>query len=235
MDSKSFGGTARHVTSLGMGTYYDFPWIIMSRLGVVAGAEAKVAALKAGLEGGISLIDTAEVYNSEPLVAKAIEGLPREDLFIATKVTFTHLGHDALVRSLERSLKRLKLGYVDLYQVHQPSPFVHIKETMSAMEEMVDRGLIRYIGVSNFSVKQTVEANGALKKYRLVDPNALPSCRQADGEGDTALLQKGEHGASSLLPAGPWETDFEQGVVEHRAEVRKDCYPGGPQLVALPR
>jgi len=167
VDNKSFGGTARQVTSLGMGTYYDFPWIIMSRLGVVGGAEAKVAALRAGLEGGISLIDTAEVYNSEPLVAKAIEGLPREDLFIATKVTFTHLRHDALVRSLERSLKRLKLGYVDLYQVHQPSPFVPIKETMSAMEEMVDRGLIRYIGVSNFSVKQTVEANGALKKYRL--------------------------------------------------------------------
>jgi len=173
VESKSFGWTARQVTALGMGTYYDFPWIIKSRAGVVAGGEAKVAALRVGLDGGIRLIDTAEVYNSEPLVARAIDGFPREDLFIATKVMFLHLRHDALVKSLERSLRKLNLGYVDLYQVHQPSPFVPIKETMSAMEEMVDRGLIRYIGVSNFSLRQMVEANDSLKKHRLAS-NQMP-------------------------------------------------------------
>ncbi len=191
MESKSFGWTAGQVTALGMGTYYDFPWIIKSRMGIVGGAEAKVAALKAGLDGGIRLIDTAEIYNSEPLVARAIDGLPREDLFIATKVMFLHLGHDALVKSLERSLKKLSLSYVDLYQVHQPSPFVPIKETMAAMEEMVDRGLAKYIGVSNFSLKQTVEANASLKKYRLastqmpyhladrrMEKEILPYCRK---------------------------------------------------------
>jgi diketogulonate reductase-like aldo/keto reductase len=191
VENKPFGWTARQVTSLGMGTYYDFPWIIKSRMGVISGGAAKVAAIKAGLDGGIRLIDTAEVYNSEPLVAKAIDGFRREDLFIATKVMFLHLRHDALVKSLERSLKKLHLGYVDLYQVHQPSPFVPIKETMSAMEEMVDRGLIRYIGVSNFSLKQMVEANGALKKYRLastqmpyhladrrMEKEILPYCRK---------------------------------------------------------
>jgi len=167
MESKSFGWAGKQVTSLGLGTYYDFPWIMKARMGRAGGAEDKVAALRAGLEGGIRLIDTAEIYNSEPLVARAIEGFPREDLFIATKVMFLHLRHDALVKSLQRSLRKLKLDYVDLYQVHQPSPFVPIKETMSAMEEMVDRGLIRYIGVSNFSLKQMTEANGALKKYRL--------------------------------------------------------------------
>jgi diketogulonate reductase-like aldo/keto reductase len=167
MEAKSFGWTARQVTSLGMGTYYDFPWIIKARLGVVGGEDAKLAALKKGLEGGISLIDTAEIYNSEPIVARAIEGFPREGLFIATKVMFLHLRRNTLVKSLERSLRKLKLDYVDLYQVHQPSPFVPIKETMSAMEEMVDKGLVRYIGVSNFSLEQMVAANGALKKYRL--------------------------------------------------------------------
>jgi diketogulonate reductase-like aldo/keto reductase len=179
------------VTALGMGTYYDFPWILKARMGVVGGREAKVAALKAGLEGGVRLIDTAEIYNSEPVVAEAIAGLPREDLFIATKVMFLHLRRDALVKSLERSLRKLKLGYVDLYQVHQPSPFVPIKETMSAMEEMVDRGLVRHIGVSNFSLKQMVEANGALKKNRLastqmpyhlgdrrVEKEILPYCKK---------------------------------------------------------
>jgi len=167
METKPFGWTAKQTTPLGMGTYYDFPWIVKSRLGIVGGPETKVEALKAGLEGGIRMIDTAEIYNSEPLVAKAIQGLPREDLFVATKVMFLHLRRNALVKSLERSLKKLNLPYVDLYQVHQPSPFVPIKETMSAMEEMVDRGLVRYIGVSNFSLKQMTDANGALKKYRL--------------------------------------------------------------------
>ena len=191
MESKSFGWTEKQTTTMGLGTYYDFPWIIKSRMGIVGGAEAKVAALKAGLDAGIRLIDTAEIYNSEPLVAKAIMEVPREDLFIATKVMFLHLRRDALVKSLERSLKKLNLGYVDLYQVHQPSPFVPIGETMSAMEEMVDKGLIRYIGVSNFSLKQMIEANGALKKHRLastqmpyhladrrMEKETLPYCRK---------------------------------------------------------
>jgi diketogulonate reductase-like aldo/keto reductase len=191
LETKPFGWTARQVTAVGMGTYYDFPWIIKARLGVVGGGEAKLAALKAGLEGGVRLIDTAEIYNSEPIVAKAIAGLPREDLFIATKVMFLHLRHDALVRSLKRSLRKLNLSYVDLYQVHQPSPFVPIKETMAAMEEMVEKGLVRYIGVSNFSLKRMVEANNALKNHRLasnqmpyhladrrVEKDILPYCRK---------------------------------------------------------
>jgi len=191
LESKSFGWTQKQTTSVGLGTYYDFPWIVKSRMGFIGGAEAKVAALKAGLDAGIRLIDTAEVYNSEPLVARAIDGFPREDLFIATKVMFLHLKRDALVKSLERSLKKLNVSYVDLYQVHQPSPFVPIAETMSAMEEMVDRGMIRYIGVSNFSLKQTIEANGALKKHRLastqmpyhladrrMEKEILPYCRK---------------------------------------------------------
>jgi len=174
-----------------MGTYYDFPWIVKARLGSVGGAEAKLAALKTGLDSGIRLIDTAEIYNSEPLVAKAIAGLPREELFVATKVMFLHLRHRALVKALERSLRKLNLKYVDLYQVHQPNPFVPIRETMSAMEEMVDKGLTQSIGVSNFSLKQMEEANAALEKYRLtstqmpyhladrrMEKEILPYCRK---------------------------------------------------------
>ena len=211
MESKSFGWTEKQTTSMGLGTYYDFPWIIKSRMGIVGGADAKVAALKAGLDAGFRLIDTAEIYNSEPLVARAIKGFPREDLFIATKVMFLHLRRKALVKSLERSLKKLKLGYVDLYQVHQPSPFVPIGETMSAMEEMVDRGLIRYIGVSNFSLKQMIEANGALKKQRLastqmpyhladrrMEKEILPYCRKEN----MALLAYFPLGHGKLISGG---------------------------------
>ena len=173
MQLREFGRAGQKVSEIGMGTYYDFPWIIKARMGAVGRREEKVAALRAGLDAGINMIDTAEIYGSEPLVAEAIEGRPREDLFIATKVMVIHLRRDALVRSLERSLSKLKLGYVDLYQVHQPSPFVPISETMAAMEEMVDRGLVRHVGVSNFSLKQMTEANHALKKYRLAS-NQMP-------------------------------------------------------------
>jgi diketogulonate reductase-like aldo/keto reductase len=231
MERKQFGWTGKQVTPLGLGTYYDFPWIIKTRMGIVGRREEKVAALKAGLDGGVNMIDTAESYGSEPLVAEAIEGLPREDLFIATKVMFLHLRYDALVKSLERSLKKLKLGYVDLYQIHQPSPFVPLKETMSAMEEMVDRGLIKYIGVSNFSLKQMTEANGALKKHRLastqmpyhladrrMEKEVLPYCRKENmvllayfplGHGklvsDSALARVGEkYGKSPPQVALNW-------------------------------
>jgi len=167
MELKSFGWTGRQVTAIGMGTYYDFPWIIKARIGSRGGADSKVEALKAGLDGGITLIDTAEIYNSEPLVAKAIAGRKREDLFIATKVMFLHLRRGAVVKALERSLKRLELSYVDLYQIHQPSPFVPIEETMGALEELVDRGLTRFVGISNFSLKQTLAAAKAMKKHRI--------------------------------------------------------------------
>ncbi len=191
MKGKVFGRTGRVTSEIGMGTYYDFPWIIKARLGSRGGAASKVEALKAGLDGGITLIDTAEVYNSEPLVAKAMAGRNRGDLFIATKVMFLHLRHDALVTALERSLKRLGLSYVDLYQIHQPSPFVPIEESMEALEEMVDRGLARFVGVSNFSLKQTVAASKAMKKHRItsiqmpyhladrrMEREILPFCRK---------------------------------------------------------
>jgi diketogulonate reductase-like aldo/keto reductase len=191
MELKSFGWTGRQVSAVGMGTYYDFPWIFKARLGSRGGAASKVEALKAGLDGGIMLIDTAEIYNSEPLVAKAIAGRNREDLFIATKVMFLHLRHDALVRALERSLRRLELSYVDLYQIHQPSRFVPIEETMGALEEMVDKGLARFVGISNFSSKQTVVADMAMKKHhiasiqvpynladRRVEREILPLCKR---------------------------------------------------------
>lgn len=167
LELKPFGWTGRQVSAIGMGTYYDFPWIIKARLGRRGSAASKVEALKAGLDGGITLIDTAEIYDSEPLVAEAIAGRNRKDLFIATKVMFLHLRHDALAKALERSLRSLGLSYIDLYQIHQPSPLVPIEETMRALEEMVDIGLVRFIGISNFSFKQTVAASKAMKKYRI--------------------------------------------------------------------
>ena len=174
-----------------MGTYYDKPWIRVAKHGWSIGASRKVKALKAGLDRGINLIDTAEAYYSEPFVAKAIRGRKRDELFIATKVWLDHLHHDDLVMALDKSLERMELSYVDLYQIHFPNSSVPIKETMGAMEEMMAKGKIRSIGVSNFSLDQMIEANSALANseiaacqvnysliHRKVEKDIIPYCNQ---------------------------------------------------------
>jgi len=77
----------------------------------------------------MTLIDTAEIYGSEPMVAKALEGRDREGLFIATKVWPNHLHRDAVKKALRQSLQRLRMGYVDLYQIHLPNPSVPVSYT----------------------------------------------------------------------------------------------------------
>ena len=178
-------GSAVKVAEVGMGTYYDPQWIATAKtIGWMRGAASKVEALKAGLDAGSNFIDTAELYGSEPLVARAIRERKREDLFIATKVWPNHLRRDALVRALEKSLKRLETTYVDLYQVHFPSAKVPISETMGAMEEMKDRGKILSIGVSNFSLQQTKDANAALKKSQLASNQVEYSLANREIEAD---------------------------------------------------
>jgi len=191
LEFKEFGRTGRKVSEIGMGTYYDPAWIATGFVGWKRGRAQKVDALKAGLECGISLIDTAEIYQSEPLVAEAIRGHKRDGLFLATKVWSNHLRRDAVIKSLEGSLRRLETAYVDLYQVHFPSGSVPIGETMSAMEELVSQGKVLAVGVSNFNIEQLKEANASLKKSQLasiqmpynlvnrsVERDILPYCVQ---------------------------------------------------------
>jgi diketogulonate reductase-like aldo/keto reductase len=191
MMTKQFGKTGSVVTEIGMGTYYDKSWIRVARHGWSIGASRKIKALRAGLDGGINLIDTAEAYYSEPFVANAIRGKKRDELFIATKVWLDHLHRDDLVMALEKSLRMLEVSYVDLYQIHFPNSAVPIGETMGAMEEMVAKGKIRLIGVSNFSLEQMIEANSALAKseiassqvnyslvHRKVEKDIIPYCQQ---------------------------------------------------------
>ncbi len=167
MRSKDFGKTGRKVSAIGMGTYYDPLWIASGFLGWRRGRAAKREALEAGLNAGITLIDTAEIYRSEQIVADAIKQRKRDDLFVATKVWSNHLRRDDLKKSFRASLNRLGLSYIDLYQVHFPNPRVALVETMAAMEELVEEGRLMHIGVSNFSIEQVEAANAALSKCRL--------------------------------------------------------------------
>ena len=202
MNFKAFGNGEPKVSEIGMGTYYDPLWIATAKsIGWRRGAASKVEAMKVGLEGGINFIDTAEVYGSEPLVARAIRGRKREDLFIATKVWPIHVRRDALVRALEKSLKRLETTYADLYQVHFPDSNVPIAETMAAMEEMKDKGKLLSIGVSNFSLQQLMEASAALKRSQIASDQVEYSLANREIEAD--LLPYCESNGISILAYYP--------------------------------
>lgn len=130
-----------------------------------------IDALKFAIEKGLTFIDTAEAYasgHSEELVGKAIKDFQREDVYVTTKVWPNHLGHDDVIRSAKSSLARLDTGYIDLYLIHWPNKSVPIRETIGAMEELVDQGIVRNIGVSNFNEGELREAMESASKYEVV-------------------------------------------------------------------
>jgi diketogulonate reductase-like aldo/keto reductase len=165
MEYRRLGKTSEKVSVIGMGTW------MMGTVSSPKGRLEQVGSLRRGLELGVNLIDTAEYYGdgkAEQLVGEAIKDRKRDDVFIATKVWPTHLHHDDVLEACDRSIQRLGVRQIDLYQVHWPNPRVPIRETMSAMEKLVRDGLVRHIGVSNFSVDQTRDAQAALTKSELV-------------------------------------------------------------------
>lgn len=139
---------------------------------------------------GLTLIDTAESYGrAEQIVGEAVKG-QREKVFIATKVSKEHLAYDDVLRACDRSLERLGVSYVDLYQVHSAKTTVPVEETMRAMERLVELGKTRYIGVSNYSAERCRQAQNALSKtelssnqvkynyfYREPEKELLPYCQ----------------------------------------------------------
>ena len=128
--------------------------------------------LHRGIEQGATLIDTAEVYGTEAAVGQAIGGI-RDRVFVASKVSGQHLRYDELLRAAEASLQRLQIDRIDLYQIHWPNSSVPIRDTMRAMETLVDRGLVRFIGVSNFALPELRAAQAAMTKYPIVSNQVL--------------------------------------------------------------
>lgn len=175
MNYKELGQTHVRIPEIGMGTWQY---------------EGGVEPLQRGLEQGAYLIDTAEDYGTEDTVGRAVRGI-RHQVFIATKVSPKHFKHADLLMAADRSLRQLGTEYIDLYQLHRPNEAVPIEETMAAMEELVDQGKVRFIGVSNFSVVQLQRAQAVLAKYRIVsnqvryslvdrriEKNLLPYCQK---------------------------------------------------------
>lgn len=127
-------------------------------------AEAK-RAIRRGIELGMTHLDTAEMYGAgrvEELLGDAIAGVARERLFVASKVLPSNARYQATVEACERSLRRLRLDYLDLFLLHWPSQHP-LEETMRALEALVHQGKTRYVGVSNFDVEEMLEAQALLR------------------------------------------------------------------------
>jgi methylglyoxal/glyoxal reductase len=135
------------------------PWLGLGVFKVEDGAEV-VSSVKAALEVGYRSIDTAAIYGNEEGVGKAIaeSTVPREDLFITTKVWNSNHGYEATLAAFDVSMEKLGLDYLDLYLIHWPLPsqgkFV---ETWKALEKLYKDGRVRAIGVSNFKVHHLEE------------------------------------------------------------------------------
>ncbi|MEM8857136.1 MAG: aldo/keto reductase [Chloroflexota bacterium] len=117
----------------------------------VAEKAQEVSALRAGIEAGANVIDTAEMYahgGAEEVTAEAIKGI-RDQLFVVTKVVPSNASYDGTIAACESSLKRLEIDVIDLYLLHWKGSHP-IQETVNAFEKLVERGLIKRWGVSNF-------------------------------------------------------------------------------------
>jgi diketogulonate reductase-like aldo/keto reductase len=146
----------------------------------------EVAALRLGIELGMTHIDTAEMYadgGAERVVSEAVAG-QRDRVFIASKVLPSNASYAGTIRACEASLRRLGTDYLDLYLLHWWSERHPIQETMRAMTELSRRGLVRLVGVSNLDVDQMRQAQGALGDLPLASNQVLYHLRDRSIEAE---------------------------------------------------
>ncbi len=138
------GGT--EIPVLGFGTYQ------------LTGEKLVNEAVSAALETGYRLIDTAQMYGNEEYVGEAIRqsGIPREEVFITTKLDNDQHGYDKAKKSFDKSMDRLRLGYVDLFLIHWPIEGLRI-ESWRALVDIYNQGGAKAIGVSNYTIRHLKE------------------------------------------------------------------------------
>jgi aryl-alcohol dehydrogenase-like predicted oxidoreductase len=164
------------------------------------GLDETRAVVDAALDAGINFVDTADIYggehgSSEELLGKALAGR-HDEVVLATKFGMDRSGalpgapgsSEHVHAACERSLRRLGVDAIDLYQYHVPNPAIPIAETLGAMDELVREGKVRYLGVSNFSAAQLEEADkvahivSVQNEYSLlrreIERDVIPVCRQ---------------------------------------------------------
>src|SRR5262249_30100367 len=129
------------------------------------------------IDAGINFIDTADIYSqgeSEEIVGESLSDGRRANVILATKVHGS-MGNDPnergnsrrwILREVGASLRRLRTDWIDLYQIHRPSPDTEISETLGALDDLVKQGKVRYVGCSTFPASRIVEALWASHEHR---------------------------------------------------------------------
>lgn len=181
MQTRPFGPTGEPVPVVGQGT-----WDIRDR-------DRAVDALVRGLEAGMTHVDTAEMYTgAEPVVAEAIERWDgdREDAFVVSKVLPQNASYEGTVEACRASLDRLDTSHLDVYLLHWWSEHHPIGETMRAMADLRDDGLVDHVGVSNLDVDELEAARSALDgaivcdqvpyhlRDRSMEAEVIPYCKE---------------------------------------------------------
>jgi aryl-alcohol dehydrogenase-like predicted oxidoreductase len=210
MRYRKFGSTGLFVSELCLGTMtFGGDGGIWSHIGKLQQADADRLMGRA-LDAGINFIDTADVYaegQSEAITGQALKNLhvPRENVVIATKV-FGETGTKGvnsrgmsryhIVEAVKASLTRLQLDHIDLYQIHGFDPATPIEEAMYALEQLVQRGYVRYLGVSNWAAWQIMKALGISERLgfaRIASLQAYYTIAGRDLERELVPLLRSEN------------------------------------------
>jgi aryl-alcohol dehydrogenase-like predicted oxidoreductase len=160
MRTRELGRGGPEVSVVGLGT---------NNFGMRIDYDATVAVIDAAIEHGITLFDTADIYGqgmSEDFIGRALEGR-RDRVLLATKFgkpmderpDDSRGSRDYIRWAVEGSLRRLRTDVIDVYQMHEPDPSTPIESTLAALHELVQEGLVRHIGSSNYSAAQIEEAD----------------------------------------------------------------------------
>lgn len=128
--------------------------------------KAEIEAIRYSISKGQNHIDCAELYgafHTDEVVGKAIAGLPREDLYIADKLWKTSVDSGLVRSTVEKMLEKLGTGYLDMLYIHAPWAEVNWQEAIPQIDELIDEGVVRDFGVSNFTVENMQEAQAIAK------------------------------------------------------------------------
>jgi len=197
MRYRHLGNSGLRISEIGLGSWLTYGGSVED--------ERAVACIHRAFELGVNFFDTANVYRqgaAEEVVGRALKGIDRDDYVLATKVYFPMgegpndrgLGRKHVIEQCERSLKRLGVDYVDLYQCHRPDPETPVEETLRALDDLVSQGKALYVGVSEWSAEQIDEARAIQRElgldplisnqpqysmlWRAIEPEVLPVCKR---------------------------------------------------------
>lgn len=191
LKTAELGGTGMEIARVGFGAWaiggggWEFGWGPQQD-------DESIAAIGRALELGVNWIDTAAAYGfgrSEEIVGRALAGVSDKP-YVFTKCSLIddgtrHVRHvlkrDSVLREAEASLRRLGVDAIDLYQIHWPNPEPDIEEGWSALAELKEQGLVRHIGVSNFSVGQLRRISG-IAPVETIQPQYSLISRDVEGE-----------------------------------------------------